>query len=215
MLTRAGRKTRSFRQPVCGAEETTMITEGKMVDFTRVKDILEMPMTAEVLRRYKYVFGTLYNTDVSDDYTFQTAFCDFFRPIQGFSEKFKTKFFRYLEDMKDMDSVSFRDALEKLYEIENKHEMAAASILVNCVNPRNPAWNKIIASAYFGMDEPSQEEASLEKCSKLYEDFSDQLYVYMNSPEGSTLIKAFDLKFPNAEISNVSKVAIILWQGEI
>ena len=50
---------------------------------------------------------------------------------------------------------------------------------------------------------------------KLYEDFADKLYVYMNSPEGNTLTKAFDAKFPNAEISDVSKVAIILWQGEI
>ena len=65
------------------------------------------------------------------------------------------------------------------------------------------------------MDEPSPEDASLEKCSKLYEDFEDKMYVYMNSPEGGALIKAFDAKFPNAEISNVSKVAIILWQGEI
>ena len=55
----------------------------------------------------------------------------------------------------------------------------------------------------------------MEKCSKLYEDFADKLYVYMNSPEGNTLTKAFDAKFPNAEISDVSKVAIILWQGEI
>lgn len=186
-----------------------------MIDIAMVNDILEMPMTAEVLRRYKYIFGTLYNTDASDDYTFQTAFCDFFRPILGFSEGFRTKFFKYLEEMKKMDHISFRDALERLYGIENKYEMAAASILINCVNPRYPAWNKIIAEAYFEMDEPGQEEASMEKCSKLYEDFSDKLYVFMNSPEGGALIKAFDHKFPNAEISNVSKVAIILWQGEI
>lgn len=186
-----------------------------MIDLARVKEILEMPMTTEVLRKYKYVFGTLYNTDASDDYTFQTAFCDFFRPIRSFSEEFRTKFFRYLEDMKKSDSISFRDALEQLYGIENKYEMAAASILINCVNPRYPAWNKLIVTSYFDMDEPGAEEASLEKCSKLYEDFSDKLYVYMNSPEGSSLIKAFDAKFPNAEISDVSKVAIILWQGEI
>ena len=191
------------------------ILEGKMVDVLKVKYILEMPMTAEVLRRYKYVFGTLYNTDASDDYTFQTAFCEFFRPIQSFSEEFRTKFFRYLEEMKKTDSVSIRDALEKLYGIENKYEMAAASILINCVNPRYPAWNKVIVKSYFEMDEPSAEEASLDKCSKLYEDFADKLYTYMNSPEGSSLIKAFDSKFPNAEISDVSKVAIILWQGEI
>ena len=102
-----------------------------------------------------------------------------------------------------------------MYGIENKYEMAAASILINCVNPRYPAWNKVIVKSYFEMDEPSAEEASLDKCSKLYEDFADKLYTYMNSPEGSSLIKAFDSKFPNAEISDVSKVAIILWQGEI
>ena len=73
----------------------------------------------------------------------------------------------------------------------------------------------MIVKSYFEMDEPSAEEASLDKCSKLYEDFADKLYTYMNSPEGSSLIKAFDSKFPNAEISDVSKVAIILWQGEI
>ena len=191
------------------------IQEGKMVDVLKVKYILEMPMTAEVLRRYKYVFGTLYNTDASDDYTFQTAFCEFFRPIQSFSEEFRTKFFRYLEEMKKTDHISIRDALEKLYEIENKYEMAAASILINCVNPRYPAWNKTIVNKYFELVEPSAEEASLDKCSKLYEDFADKLYTYMNSPEGGSLIKAFDAKFPNAEISDVSKVAIILWQGEI
>lgn len=197
------------------ALRTLTTTEEKMIELAKAKDILDMPMTAEVLRKYKYVFGTLYNTDASDDYTFQTAFCDFFRPIQSFPEDFKTKFFRYLEDMKKMDSISFRDALEKIYEIANRYEMAAASILVNCVNPRYPAWNKIIANGYFDLDEPSPEDASLEKCSKLYEDFEDKMYVYMNSPEGGALIKAFDAKFPNAEISNVSKVAIILWQGEI
>ena len=84
---------------------TLTTTEGKMIELAKAKDILDMPMTAEVLRKYKYVFGTLYNTDASDDYTFQTAFCDFFRPIQSFPEDFKTKFFRYLEDMKKMDLV--------------------------------------------------------------------------------------------------------------
>ena len=186
-----------------------------MIELERAKEIVEMPMTTDVLRKYKYVFGTLYNTDASDDYTFQTAFCDFFRPIQSYSEEFKTKFFKYMQEMKELSDASFRDALEKVYEIENKYDMAAASILVNCVNPRNPAWNVIIAKGYFGIDEPAEGEATIEKCSKLYEDFADKLYSYMNSPEGGQLIKIFDAKFPNAEISNVSKVAIMLWQGEI
>lgn len=183
-----------------------------MIDATRAKEIVEMPLTFEVLRRYKYVFGTLHSTDTSDDYTFQNAFCDFFRPIMNYPEEFKTKFFQYLEEIKKMDSISFRDALEKLYGINNRYEMAAASILLNCVNPRYPAWNKEIVEKYFGIKEPAQEECSLEKCSKLYEAFVDKLYAYMNSQEGHELIKAFNTRFPNAEISDVSKVAIMIWQ---
>ena len=46
---------------------------------------------------------------------------------------------------------------------------------------------------------------------KQYDDFYDKFYVYLNSPEGDALVKVFDQKFPNAEISDVSKIEFIIW----
>lgn len=74
---------------------------------------------------------------------------------------------------------------------------------------------RAIVEKYFGIAEPPAEEASAEKCSKLYEEFNDKLYAYMNSSEGEELIKIFDTKFPSAEITNVNKVAILIWQDQL
>ena len=34
----------------------------------------------------------------------------------------------------------------------------------------------------------------------------------MNSPEGDSLVRVFDEKFPNAEISDVVKLDLIMWK---
>ena len=186
-----------------------------MIKLSKARAIVEMPETAEVLRKYMYIFGTLYNTDASDDYTFQTAFCDFYSLLKDYPESYKTKFFKHVEELKESSDVIFLDAIQNLHKIDNRYDMAAASILISCVNPRYPVWNKAIVGKYFGIVEPPAEEASAEKCSKLYEEFMDKLYVYMNSPEGKELIKVFDTKFPSAEITNVNKVAILIWQDQL
>ena len=146
-----------------------------MVELLKAKEIVERPETADRLRKCKDVMGTLYATDASDDYTFQNAYREFYDLEKTYSENFKTKFFYILEEMKDADSLSFRDALERLYEIETADEL------------------------------------SLDRCNKRYDDFYDKFYVYLNSPEGDALVKVFDQKFPNAEISDVSKIEFIIW----
>ena len=182
-----------------------------MVELLKAKEIVERPETADRLRKCKYVMGTLYATDASDDYTFQNAYREFYDLEKTYSENFKTKFFYILEEMKDADSLSFRDAIQKLYEIENTYEMKAASMLLNTVNPRFPVWDKDVAEKYFDVEEPAADELSLDRCNKRYDDFYDKFYVYLNSPEGDALVKVFDQKFPNAEISDVSKIEFIIW----
>ena len=84
-------------------------------------------------------------------------------------------------------------------------------MLLNTVNPRFPVWDKDVAEKYFDVEEPAADELSLDRCNKRYDDFYDKFYVYLNSPEGDALVKVFDQKFPNAEISDVSKIEFIIW----
>ena len=39
-------------------------------------------------------------------------------------------------------------------------------------------------------------------------------YAYTNSPDGDKMVKAFDERFPSAEIPNVIKVGFIICQME-
>ena len=45
-----------------------------MIDIANVKEIAASDAIADMLRKYKFVTGALFNTDVSDDYTFQDAY---------------------------------------------------------------------------------------------------------------------------------------------
>jgi hypothetical protein len=82
---------------------------------------------------------------------------------------------------------------------------------VHTINPRFAIWDDTAAREFFEMDVP-QDGDSVERCCKLYEDFSDNFYQYANSVQGAMLIKAFNERFPNAEIPDLIKVGFLLWQ---
>lgn len=178
-----------------------------------VKKVMAGDMIADALRKYKYVTGALFNQEVSADYTFQKAYCELYNLGDGYSEKFKTKFFYILEEMKNMSNISFREAFEKLQSFEDRNEMAASSILVHTINPRFAIWDDKAAVDFFGMEIPEADD-SVERCCRRYEDFSDRYYAYANSAEGAQLVKAFDGRFPDADIPDVIKVGFLLWQLE-
>jgi hypothetical protein len=178
-----------------------------------VKTVMAGDMIAEALRNYKFVTETLFVQDISADYTYQKAYCDLYGVDNSYSEEFRSKFFVALEEMKKISGISFRDAFEKLMAIGGKYEMTAASILVHTINPRFAIWDDKAAKDFFGMDTPKAGD-SVERCCKLYEDFSDKFYQYTNSVEGAILVKAFNERFPNAEVPDVVKVGFLLWQLE-
>jgi len=178
-----------------------------------VKKVMAGDMIANALRNYKFVTDTLFHQEIDGDYTYQKAYCELYDLGDNYSEDFKTKFFAALEEMKKKSDISFRDAFEKLMAIGGKYEMTASSILVHTINPRFAIWDDKAAKDFFGMDTPKAGD-SVERCCKLYEDFSDKFYQYTNSVEGAILVKAFNERFPNAEMPDVVKVGFLLWQLE-
>ena len=51
-----------------------------MIEEARAKQIVGTPEIADALRKYKFVTGQLFKTDVSDDYTFQEDYCRIYLP---------------------------------------------------------------------------------------------------------------------------------------
>ena len=183
-----------------------------MIDFSQVKKIVDMPDTLDRLRKYKYIMGAVFSTEVSADYTFQEAYCEFYPVREYYSEEFLNRFFLLMEEIKKESDPEFRNALEALAETGSRNLMTAASLHVHSVNPRLPVWDKLVAKEFFDMEEPAGEGSLFEKYCKQYELFEDAFYVYRNSPEGNSIVQIFDEKFPNAEISDVVKLDFIIWR---
>lgn len=183
-----------------------------MIELSRAKRIIDTSDTADRLRKYKYIMGAVFSTEVSADYTFQEAYCDFYPVREYYSEEFLNKFFLLMEKTKKENDPEFRNVLEALAEPDSRNLMTAASLLLHSVNPRLPVWDKKVAKVFFDMEEPEDSENLFEKYCKQYERYSDAFYVYRNSPEGNTIVRTFDEKFPNAEISDVVKLDIIMWE---
>ncbi len=182
-----------------------------MIEKSLIEEIVEMPETLEKLQKYKYIMGAVYTTEVSADYTFQKAYCDFYLMRDFYSEEFLIDYFALMEELKGASSTEFRDAFARLMEVGKTDLMRAASLLVHTVSPRFPIWDKNVAELFFEMDDPEGGEVLKEKCCRVYEDFQQQFYAYLNSPEGDIIVQVFDDKFPSAEISDVVKLDLLIW----
>ena len=184
----------------------------RIISISDAKAIVEKPETAEGLKKYKYIMDTLNKTDVSTNEEFQAVFCDFYQLRKFYSERFRTRFFCVLEEMKSWSDVSFRDAFEKLREIEGSNEMSFTSKLAHTVDPSFPIWDKIVTQDHFGMKKPYAGKNPVGKYCKRYDEYRSRFYQYLKSEEGAALIRVFDERFPEAGIEDVKKVDFILWQ---
>lgn len=182
-----------------------------MIEKSQVKEIVEMPEILDKLRKYKYIMGAVYNTEVAADYTFQEAYNEFYYMRKYYTEEFLNEFFALMEELKEASSTEFRDAFARLMEVGKTDLMRAASLLVHTVSPRFPIWDKNVAKLFFEMDDPEGGEVLKEKCCRVYEDYQQQFYAYLNSPEGDIIVEAFEDKFPSAEISDVVKLDLVVW----
>ena len=59
-----------------------------MIEVSKAREIVELSETVDRLRKYKYIMGAVYSTEVAADYTFQEAYCDFYPMRKYYSEEF-------------------------------------------------------------------------------------------------------------------------------
>ena len=111
---------------------------------------------------------------------------------------------------------SFDEVLDHLYEKLNRYEPSFASKLVATLDPDQPVWDKyvlehlnIIAPSYASKAKVRLAKATYARIKEWYKQFLD-------SPKGRCLVGVFDCLVPeHPEITDVKKVAFVLWQTRI
>lgn len=184
---------------------------GDVVTKEKVEQILTAPALKAGLEKYQYIMERFRKVDVSEDTEFQGVYRDFYQMRRFYSDEFARKYFRLMEQLKEMDAVTFKMVFERVKHIQCTYEISFSSKMAHTFNPQMPIWDKIVATDHFGFRSPTGSNDREQKMVGRFEEYSGKFRGYMKSREGQMVIGMFDKIFPDSGISDVKKIDFILW----
>lgn len=184
----------------------------QMINYNKVGEILDSDDFKKKLDEYEEIMRLLHSRDVSTDVDFQKKFNSFYK-FGRRSRKVRTAFFKILEQEKSKKKkVSFDQAFERVYGIESHCEVSFSSKLAHSINSDLPIWDSVVTGNHFGIHLPTYGAKNRkQKCIEKYHEFEKEFREFKKL-NGDELIRKFNGKYPDREISDVKKIDFILWQ---
>lgn len=163
------------------------------------------------IEKYQLLRKQLFETDVSIDSDFQTAFNGFYRMGRR-TEAYYSDYYTYLQNHK-ISGTSFGDILGFLYQQHGRLEMSFSSKMVAMIDPTFPIWDSIVTKGHFEIVAPyAKAKNRLQKGIELYNQYCRCYNAYLQTSEAKSKIAEFNEQFPNTDITDVKKLDFILWQ---
>jgi hypothetical protein len=161
------------------------------------------------LERYQWLQAKVLKCDVTTDREFQRLFTVFYR-VRRSSEWLK-EFFALMEKSKN-GGTNFSEALQAIHRSTHRIEASFASKLVATLDPSKPVIDKFVLRCFklrlpnWGSED--REENTIEVYRQLRLKYDD----LMTSPGGVKIRNMFDERYPNANITYIKKIDLVLWQ---
>ena len=164
---------------------------------------------ANGLGRYQWLQARVLKCDVTTDREFQSRFAAFYRVRR--SSEWRTEFFALMEKSKG-NSISFSEALRSIHLSSGRIEASFASKLVATLDPSRPVIDKFVLRC-FQLRLPNWGTADRqEKTIELYRQLCLKYDGFMKTPNGVSMKNMFDERYPHANITDIKKVDLVLWQ---
>ena len=170
------------------------------------KSLLKVEMG---LRRYCWIQEQFHKNEVTSNRKFQKAYNGFYRVRRN--AQWQSVYYRLMEDAKT-NGVGFQEVLLELKKQTGRLEASFTSKLIATVYPNRPVIDKFVLE-YFGLSLPHQYEANREsKAVKVYDTLNDKYMAFMSEPTARAICERFSMKYPWANITDLKKVDLVLWQ---
>ena len=181
--------------------------ENSMISGTEVKNALDK--IEGPLRKYCWIQERVHRCDVRKDDEFQRRFNGFYRVRRG--PKWQECFYDLLETAKQR-TIAFPEALSELQRRTGRFEAVFASKLVATLDPTKPVIDAVVLG-HFGMCLPAYTSPSREsKTIEAYNELARKLRGLLESGSGKLILDAFRLRYPLADVTNLKKIDLVLWQ---
>lgn len=180
------------------------------MDKNSIKKIIEKPELQQGVEKYLEIMSLLPNVDVSANHNFQRKYNGFYRMGRRNPEYYDC-YYNYMEKQKN-NNITFKDTLAYLYNSVERYEASFSSKLVATLKPTMPIWDKfvlenigLVAPAYGTRDR-------MNKIIDVYSKIVDWYEKYLNTDDAKFIIKLFDEKIGQQNITNLKKIDFVLWQ---
>lgn len=180
-----------------------------MIELTEQQVDEALGKIQEGLRKYCWIQANFQKCDVSKDYGFQTRFNDFYKVRRG--TEWRSCYYRLMQNAKQ-DGITFSKALHALADQTSRIEASFTSKLVATLDPIKPIIDRFVLGN-FGLRLPSHNAPNREsKTVDIYNQLCSSYETLMSSCSGRMICHKFEQQYPLADITNLKKIDLILWQ---
>ena len=161
------------------------------------------------LRKYCWIQANLQKCDVSKDHDFQTRFNDFYKVRRD--ARWRGRYYELMQKAKG-DGITFAKAVRALRDQTGRIEASFASKLVATLDPAKPVIDKFVLGN-FGLRLPYHNASNREpKAVEVYKQLCKEYEALMSSSIGHMICDKFRNRYPWAEITDLKKIDLVLWQ---
>jgi hypothetical protein len=184
--------------------------EADMISLTAQEIDAALNKVARDLGRYICIQSRFRQCDVSTDLVFQTAFNGFYRVRQRSADWYK--YYYTLFETAKASEITFDQALSELLRLTKRYEASFASKMVATLDPTRPVIDDIILRhfclklPYYGA--PRREARTIE----VYNELCKKYEALMQRPQGRTICTRFTEQYPEADITDIKKIDLVLWK---
>lgn len=111
--------------------------------------------------------------------------------------------------------LTFRGALEQLYKLTGRIEASFISKAFATFNPDLPVIDSRVLNRIGAHLPGAWRQDRIGEAAALYEGMSLQYQTYLTTEDGQYLINGFDIRYPQANISNIKKLDLVLWKAVV
>lgn len=168
-----------------------------------------IPRVAEGLHKYLWLQNHRDSGDLRLNTEYQKRFNHFYRVRRG--KTWQEYFYALLENKKGT-RVEFAEILDALHRSTNRYEASFASKLLATIDPNMPVIDSIVLRNLRLRLPPSTSSDRLSLIRQLHAKLLSLVQLFLATANGRYLVSRFRAAYPNAAISKVKMLDLVLWQ---
>jgi hypothetical protein len=199
-----------YATPAAGARPVRRDVRSEMkIEMTEEQVDDALGKIQDGLRKYCWIQANFQECDVSKDHGFQIRFNDFYKVRRD--AKWRDCYYRLMQNAKQ-DGITFPEVLHALADQTKRIEASFTSKLMATLDPTKPIIDRFVLEN-FGLRLPSRNTINREsKTVDIYNQLCINYGILMSNRHGRMICDKFKQRYPFAEITDLKKLDLGLWQ---